>query len=137
EKNTNNTIKIMNKIICGISSNISLPSMNKDTRKVLLEEFTKNAVDIKISFVEKHRSNNRLIVNTKHLEHLKMSDNDDNNEDFIKNTSKTLFKLNHMLNTTGAEAPDYLTTCSDLNVDPDNLMVANLILKSWQVIRVA
>ncbi|EAS33277.3 uncharacterized protein CIMG_13352 [Coccidioides immitis RS] len=129
KKNINNAIKTMNKIIHRISFNISLPSMDKDMRKALLEEFTKNAVNIKMLFVEKHRSNNRLIINTKHLEHLKISDNNDNNKDFIENTSKTLFKLNYTLNTTRAEAPDYLITCSDLNVDFDNSMIANLILK--------
>ncbi|KMU89956.1 hypothetical protein CIHG_07639 [Coccidioides immitis H538.4] len=99
KKNINNAIKTMNKIIHRISFNISLPSMDKDMRKALLEEFTKNAVNIKMLFVEKHRSNNRLIINTKHLEHLKISDNNDNNKDFIENTNS------------------------------DNSMIANLILK--------
>ncbi|KMO99860.1 LOW QUALITY PROTEIN: hypothetical protein CIRG_00003 [Coccidioides immitis RMSCC 2394] len=137
DKNTNNAVEIMNKIIHEISSDIPLPSINKDMRKALLEKFTKNAVNIKIPFVEKHRSDNRLIANAKYLEHLEISDDNDNNKDSVENTSKTLFKLNCMLNTTGAEAPDYLTTCSDLNMDSDNLMVANLTLKPWQVTGVA
>ncbi|KMU74342.1 hypothetical protein CISG_10213 [Coccidioides immitis RMSCC 3703] len=129
EKNTNNAVETVNKIIHEISSDISLSSMDKDTRKVLLEEFTKNAVNIEILFVEKHRSNNRLIADAEHLEHLKISDDDDDNKDSVKNTGETLFKLNYTFNTTGAEAPDYLTACSDLNVNFDNPMVANLTLK--------
>ncbi|KJF59927.1 uncharacterized protein CIMG_12590 [Coccidioides immitis RS] len=133
EKNINNAVETVNKIIHEMSSDISLSSMDKDTRKVLLEEFTKNAVNIEILFVEKHRSNNRLIADAEHLEHLKISDDDDDNKDSVKNTGETLFKLNYTFNTTGAEAPDYLTTCSDLNVNS----VANLTLKSWQVTGVA
>ncbi|KMU81882.1 hypothetical protein CISG_09350 [Coccidioides immitis RMSCC 3703] len=137
KKDTNNAVKTINKIIYGISFDIPLSSMNKGMRKALLEEFTKNTVDIEMLFVEKHRSNNRLIADAKHLEYLEMSDNDDNNKDSIKNTGKALFKLNCMLNTTRAEALDYLTACSDLNMDPDNLMIANLTLKPWQVTEVA
>ncbi|KMU92250.1 hypothetical protein CIHG_10057 [Coccidioides immitis H538.4] len=136
-KDTNNAVKTINKIIYRISFDIPLSSINKGMRKALLEEFTKNTVDIEMLFVEKHRSNNRLIADAKHLEYLEMSDNDDNNKDFIKNTGKALFKLNCMLNTTRAEALDYLTACSDLNMDPDNLMIANLTLKPWQVTEVA
>nr|KMM63664.1 hypothetical protein CPAG_00018 [Coccidioides posadasii RMSCC 3488] len=137
EKNINNAVETVNKIIHEISSDISLSSMDKDTRKVLLEEFIKNAVNIKILFVEKHRSNNRLIADAEHLEHLKISDDDDDNKDSVKNTGETLFKLNYTFNTTGAKAPDYLTACSDLNVNSDNPIVANLTLKSWQVTGVA
>ncbi|QVM05874.1 hypothetical protein D8B26_000581 [Coccidioides posadasii str. Silveira] len=137
EKNINNAVETVNKIIHEISSDISLSSMDKDTRKVLLEEFTKNAVNIEILFVEKHRSNNRLIADAEHLEHLKISDDDDDNKDSVKNTGETLFKLNYTFNTTGAKASDYLTACSDLNVNSDNPIVANLTLKSWQVTEVA
>ncbi|EAS28529.3 uncharacterized protein CIMG_12956 [Coccidioides immitis RS] len=86
EENINNAVETVNKIICGISSDIPLPFMDKDIRKVLLEEFTKNAVDIEILFVKKCRSDNRLIADAEHLEYLEMSDNNDNNEDSVKNT---------------------------------------------------
>ncbi|KJF60397.1 uncharacterized protein CIMG_12934 [Coccidioides immitis RS] len=137
EENTNDAVKTVNKIIHGISFNIPLPSMDKDTRKVLIEEFTKNAVDIEMLFVGKCGSDNRLMTDTKHLEHLEMSDDDDDNKDSIENTGEALFELNCMLNITGAEASDYLTACSDLNMNSDNLIVANLTLKPWQVTEVA
>ncbi|EFW13361.1 conserved hypothetical protein [Coccidioides posadasii str. Silveira] len=78
-----------------------------------------------------------LIADAEHLEHLKISDDDDDNKDSVKNTGETLFKLNYTFNTTGAKASDYLTACSDLNVNSDNPIVANLTLKSWQVTEVA
>ncbi|KMP02573.1 hypothetical protein CISG_10155 [Coccidioides immitis RMSCC 3703] len=137
EENTNDAVKTVNKIIHEISFNIPLPSIDKDTRKVLIEEFTKNTVNIKMLFVEKCRSDNRLMANTKHLEHLEISDDDDDNKDSIENTGEALFELNCMLNITEAEASDYLTACSDLNMNSDNLIVANLTLKPWQVTEVA
>ncbi|KMP10188.1 hypothetical protein CISG_09318 [Coccidioides immitis RMSCC 3703] len=121
--------KTVNRIICNTSSDIPLSNMNKKTQMALLEEFTANTANIKMPIMEKHGSDNRLIADSGHLKQMKIDDNDNNNEDFTEHCGNELFNLNQTLNTTGAEASDYLTACSQLNLNSNRPIISNVRLE--------
>jgi superfamily II DNA/RNA helicase len=74
---------------------------------------------------------NKLIAMSTALENVENVDGDS------AGASRSLWELNRLLNTAGAEAPSYIAACEMLELDPENPMVGNTRLQPWQVTGIA